>query len=190
MAYTPCAQHIGANIAMDCSNPPRPGFTGDGVLIDLGAVTPVVTVSSTNPRIIESIALTGTGDKCAVVDNVWKDPFSGSARTLNAENGRPSYDNTISIRVPSRSADTSKDIIEPLAKSHFLGIFPTVDKRFIVIGYYGKFQASENTQSEGENGGDFAATMSANEPYAVVELKSTDYAATKTIYDALKAKAF
>ena len=94
------------------------------------------------------------------------------------------------MRVPSRSADTSKDIIEPLAKSHFLGIFPTVDGKFLVYGQYGRFQASEQTQNETENGGDFAVTMTVNEPYAVVELKSTDYAATKAIYDALVAKAF
>ena len=189
MAYTPCAQNLGANIAADCQNPPRAGFTGEGILIDLGDVTPSVAVSQTNPRILTSITL-ASGDKCAVVDNVWRDPFSGSARALNVENGRTTYDNTISLRIPARTAAASKDIIEPLAKSHFLGIFPTVDNHFLVYGYYGKFQASEQTQNEGENGGDFTATMSVNEPYAVVELWDTDYATTKAMFDALKAKAF
>ena len=189
MAYTSCAASLGANIAMDCANPPQPGFTGEGVLIDLGAVTPSVTVDSSNPRVLTAFSLE-SGDKVAVVDNVWRDPFSGSARALNAENGRTTYDNTISMRVPVRDAASAKNIIEPLAQSHFIGIFPTVDKKFLVYGYYGKFQATEQTQNEGENGGDWAVTMSVNEPYAVVELKSTDYAATKTIYDALKAKAY
>ena len=189
MAYTSCAASLGANIAIDCANPPQPGFTGEGVLIDLGAVTPSVTVDSSNPRVITSITLE-SGDKVAVVDNVWRDPFSGSARTLNAESGRKTYDDTIVLRVPQRDAAAAKNIIEPLADGRFVGIFPTVDKKFLVYGYYGKFQASEQTQNEGESGGDFVVTMSVNEPYAVVELKSTDYAATKAIYDALKAAAF
>lgn len=189
MAYTPCAQNLGANIAADCANPPRAGFTGEGILIDLGAVTPTTTVDSTNPRILKSISL-GSGDHCAVVDNVWRDPFSGSARTMNAESGRVTYDDTLVLRIPARTAAVAKDVIEPLAKSHFLGVFPTVDNRFLVYGFYGKFQASEQSQNEGENGGDFSVTMSVNEPYAVVELWDTDYATTKTVYDALKAKAF
>ena len=188
MAYTPCAANLGANIAVDCSNPPRAGFTGEGVLIDLGNVTPAVTVDSANPRILSAITLE-SGDKVCVVDNLWRDSMVATI-AQNVENGRTTWDKTLPVRIPERSAVISKNVIEPLASSHFLGIFPTVDQRFIVYGYYGKFQASENSQSEGENGGDFAATMSVNEPYAVVELKSTDYAATKAIYETLKAKAF
>ena len=189
MAYTSCAQNLGANIAMDCANPPRAGFKGMGILIDLGNVTPAVAVDSSNPRILKSITLE-SGDKVCVVDNVWRDPFSGSARTMNAESGRVTYDNTIAMRVPLRSAEAAKSIIEPLAKSHFLGIFPTLDGKFLVYGWYGKFQASEQTQNEGENGGDFAVTMSSNEPYAICELWDTDYVTTKAIYDGLVAKAF
>lgn len=174
---------------MDCANPPRAGFKGDGVLIDLGNVSPTVTVDSSNPRILKSISLE-SGDKVAVVDNVWRDPFSGSARSMNSESGRVTYDNTIAMRVPVRSAEASAKIIEPLAKSHFLGIFPTIDGKFLVYGYYGKLQASEQTQNEGENGGDFAVTLSSNEPYAICELWDTDYATTKAVYDALVAKAF
>ena len=132
----------------------------------------------------------GCGDKCAVVDNVWRDPFSGSQRALNVENGRPVYDLQLSMRVPLRSADASKNIVEPLAKSHFIGIFPTVDNKFLVYGYYGKFQASEMTQNEGENGGDCMVTMASQEPFYVTELWDTDYVTTKAIYDALVAKAF
>lgn len=189
MAYTACAANLGANIQADCANPPRAGFKGDGILIDLGAVNPRVAVSQTNPRIFTSIALE-SGDKCCVVDNVWRDPFAGSNRALNVENGRPSYDEQIMMRVPMRSADAASKVVEPLAKSHFLGIFPTIDNKFLVYGYYGKFQASEQTQNEGENGGDWAVTMAANEPYAVVELWDTDYATTKAVYDALVAQAF
>ena len=189
MAYTPCANNLGANIQASCANPPVPGFTGEGVLIDVQDCTITAAADSQNPRVLTALSV-ASGDKVCVVDNVWRDPFSGSARTLNAENGRITYDNTIAMRVPVRDAASAKEIIEPLAKSNFIGVFPTVDKKFLVYGYYGKFQATEQTQNEGENGGDWAVTMAVNEPYAVVELKSTDYAATKAIYDALKAKAF
>ena len=189
MAYTPCAAILAANIAQDCSNPPRPGFTGEGVLIDLGAVTPTVVLDSTNVRILKSVTI-GANDHCCVVDNVWNNPFADSSRALNVENGRPVYDLTLSLRIPLRSADASEAIVEPLAKSHFLGIFPTIDNKFLVYGYYGKFQATEQTQNEGENGGDVVASMTSQEPYFCCELFDTDYATTKAMYDALVAKAF
>ena len=189
MAYTPCANNLGANIQASCANPPVAGFVGNGVLIDMNDATITATADSQNPRILTALSV-ASGDKVCVVDNVWKDPFTGSARTMNADNGRVMYDTTIALRVPERSAEAAKDIIEPLAKGRFLGVFPTIDNKFLVYGYYGKFQATEQTQNEGENGGDWAVTMQASEPYAVVELKSTDYAATKAIFDALVAKAF
>lgn len=188
MAYTSCIANLAANIAMDCSNPPRAGFTGEGVLIDLDAVTLTSAVDSDDPRIITNLAV-GDSDSVAVVDNKWRDSMVATI-AQNTENGRTTYDKTLPIRIPARSAEASKNIVEPLGSSRFIGIFPTVDQRFILLGYYGKLQASEVTQSEGENGGDFAATLSVNEPFAVVELLDTDYATTKVIYDALVAKAF
>lgn len=189
MAYTPCAANLAANIAQDCANPPRPGFTGEGVLIDLGNATITPVVDSNNPRIIKSLSI-GASDKCCVVDNVWANPFADSSRALNIENGRAVYDLTLSVRIPLRSADAAMNIVEPLAKSRFIGIFPTVDNKFLVYGYYGKFQATEQTQNEDENGGDVVATMTSQEPYFCCELFDTDYATTKAMYDALVAKAF
>lgn len=189
MAYTPCNKNLAANIQEDCSKPFVAGFIGEGVLIDLGVVTPEVAIDNANPRKFTSITI-GESDHVCVVDNVWRDPFNGSSRTLDAETGRARYTNTLSLRVPGRSADISKDVVEPLASSYFLGIFPTVDKKFLVYGWYGKFQASEQTQNESDNGGDFANTLSETSPYAVCELWDTDYNTTKAIYDALKSKAF
>lgn len=189
MAYNPCAQFLGANIAPNCANQQKSEFTGMGVLIDLGNTNPVVTASADNPRILTDITL-AENEHSAVVENLVRDPFSGAARTLNAESGRPSYDLTLPIRIPNVDADKAKDVVEPLAKSHFLGIFPTTDKKFLVYGYYGKFQASEQTMTIADNGGDALATMSSNEPYFYCELKASDYAATKAIYDALVAKAY
>lgn len=188
MAYTPCANALGANIQASCSNPPVAGFVGEGILLDKNNVTITATADSQNPRIITALTI-GSSDHACVVDNVWRDPFTGSARTMNAENGRIMYDTTLAMRVPNRSAAGAKDIIEPLAKCNFVGLFPMVDGRILVYGYYGKFQASEQTQNEGENGGDWAITMQSSEPYAVVELIPTTGTA-KTVYDALKAKAF
>lgn len=189
MAYTPCAQFLGANIVPNCDNQQKSEFTGMGVLIDLGSTSPTITADAANPRIITSITL-AEGENCAVVENLVRDPFSGASRTLNAESGRPTYDLTLPIRIPNVDAAKAKDVVEPLAKSHFLGIFPTTDKKFLVYGYYGKFQASEQTMTTADNGGDALATMSSNEPYFFCELKAEDYAATKAIFDALVAAAY
>lgn len=158
-------------------------------MIDLGDVTPTITIDSSNPRILKSITL-ASGDKCAVIDNLTRDPFSGASRTLNVESGRPTYDISLPIRIPNVSAENAKQVVEPLAKSHFLVILPTTDQKFYVYGWYGKLQASEQTQTIADNGGDFLATLTSNEPYAVCELWDTDYATTKAVYDALIAKAF
>lgn len=188
MAYSPCANAIGANIAVDCSNPPRAGFVGEGVLINMDLLTNFA-VSNTDPRIITNLVVASPDNVC-MVDNLWRESMMASV-ALNVENGRPTYDKQIPIRIPARSAAASRDIVEPLAGgARYIGVFPTNDNRFIVLGWYGKLQPSEITQNEGENGGDFVATLAVNEPYAVVELLDTDYTTTKGIYEALKARAF
>lgn len=189
MAYTSCAAYLAANIAPDCANVQKSEFTGEGIMIDLGNVTPAVTINSSDPRILENITIE-SGDNVAVIDNLIRDPFSGASRTLNVEGGRPTYDISLPIRVPNVSAAVSKNVIEPLAKSHFLVILPTTDRKFFVYGWYGKLQASEQTQTIADNGGDCLATLTSNEPYFCCELFKSDYATTKAIYDALLAQAF
>lgn len=189
MAYTPCAANLAANIQISCSNPPQPGFTGRGVLIDKNDATITATIDGTNPRIFTNIAVE-SGDKVCVVDNVWRNPFDGSSRALNVENGIPVYDLSLSVRIPLRSADAAMNIIEPLAKSTFVGIFESVDGKYLVYGYYGIFQASEQTQNEGENGGAVVANMTSQEPYFCCELFDTDTETTKALFEALMAKAF
>lgn len=189
MAYTACAANLGANIAPDCAAVQKSEYVGEGVMIDLVAVNPSVTADSSNPRVLTNIVVE-SGDKVAVVDNLIRDPFSGASRTMNVESGVPTFDISIPIRVPNISAAVAKEVIEPLAKSHFLLILPTTDKKFFVFGMYGKLQASEVSHTLADNGGAALATMTSNEPYFCCELKSTDYAATKAIYDALKAHSF
>ena len=190
MAYTSCAAGLGANIARDCAKPSNPGFTGEGLLIDLDAVTPTITQLTANPRVLTSVSV-GAGDKVCVVDNVWINPFDGSANALNTENGRPKYDKTVIVRVPANTAAAAKDIIEPMAQRRLLGIFKMNDGRYLVYGFAGTMKASEQTQNEGENGGDWAVTLTSSEDWAVCELISdSSVQSTADIYDALKAKAY
>lgn len=189
MAYASCAAALAANIAVDCANPPKAGFTGEGILIDLDQVTPDFTVNSSNPRILEDIQIE-SGDKVCVVDNVWSNPFDGASRTLNTEAGRPKYDLSLPVRIPARSAAGAKDIVEPLAQSRLLGIFKMNDGRYLVYGYSGTMRATEQTQGEGENDGDWLVTLTSSENWAVCELKAGTAAQTKAVYDALKAKAY
>jgi len=189
MAYTPCSASLGGNIAIDCANPPKAGFTGEGLLIDLDNSTVTTVQDASNPRILTSIVVDAADHVC-VVDNVWANPFDGATRTLNTENGRPSYDLSLPVRIPLRSADAAKDIVEPLAKNRLLGIFKMNDGKYLVYGFAGTLKATEITQSESENGGDAVATLTSSESWFVCELKGADDDATKAVYDALKAKAF
>lgn len=189
MAYTSCAASLGGNIAVDCSNPPKAGFTGEGLLIDLDQYTPTYVQDGSNPRILTSITL-GSGEKVCVVDNVWSNPFDGASRTLSTENGRPKYNLSLPVRVPLRSADGAKNVIEPLAQSRLLGIFKMNDGRYLVYGFSGTMRATEQTQGEGENAGDWLVTLTSEENWAVCELKGADDATTKAVYDALKAAAY
>ena len=197
MAYTSCAADIAANIAKDCANPLVSGFTGRGVLINLSDA-PTFTISGTNPRIITAITL-GAGIKVAVVDNAaLTQPFTGTAVQSTDENGMVQYQKTAVINIPLRGAAVAKNIVEPLHSSAlgFLLILEKKDKRgdgsYVVIGYEQGLKANADgvVRNEYENGGNVVATMSTVENLFEYVLYDTDYATTKTAFEALVAKAF
>lgn len=197
MAYTSCAGTVADSIQKNCSSPIVGGYTGRGVLIDLATVTPTFTVDSQNPRIISAIAL-GTGEKYIVVDNVWTDAFTGSTTASSADNGRAEYTKTYAFRIPMRGADVSKDLVEPLVDSPlgYIAILEKMDRSgdgsFEIIGYKKglKVNADGIARNEYENGGDITVTMSTVEPWFEVTLFATDYATTKTAFEAMLANSY
>lgn len=192
MAMTSCAGTVAASIQKNCSSPIVGGYTGRGVLIDLANVTPTFTVDAQNPRIISAIAL-GTGDKYIGIDNVWTDAFTGSNTASSADNGRAEYSKTYAFRIPQRGAGVSKEIVEPLVDSPlgYIAILEKMDRSgdgsFEIVGYKKalKVNADGIARNEYENGGDITVTMSTVEPWFEVTLFATDYATTKTAFEAM-----
>lgn len=192
MAMTSCAGTVAASIQKNCSSPIVGGYTGRGVLIDLANVTPTFTVDAENPRLISAIAL-GSGEKYIGIDNVWTDAFTGSNTASSADNGRAEYTKTYAFRIPQRGASTSKNIVEPLVDSPlgYIAILEKMDRSgdgsFEIVGYKKalKVNADGIARNEYENGGDITVTMSTVEPWFEVTLYATDYATTKTAFEAM-----
>lgn len=184
--YASCVGYLADNIMPNCADLRKVEFTGEGIIFDMdenSATT--ITVAPDNPRKITAITLRKTAgmenpDGVAFwVDNLMRNPFSGTNHALNVESGRPSYDYSLPIRIPKVDAATAQDIIEPLAKGRFMGVFPTTNGKYFVYGMYGRWNASEQSWNPEENGGDVLATMTSNEPYFVVEADATVWAALK-----------
>lgn len=196
--YTPCISEVAGNIALNCAHPIVGGYTGRAVLIPYSA-NPVLTQSEDNPRIIEAIAI-DTSAKVVAVDNVMATPFDGSSTASNAENGRAQFLKTIACRVPQRGAAIAQDVLEPILNSSqgFLMVAEKADKvgdgSFEVIGALQPMKATADgtSRNENENGGDWTITLTCTEQWAEAVLlpEAGTYAAAKSAFEALLAKAF
>lgn len=205
MAYTSCISEVAANIAINCDSPIVGGYTGRAVIIPY-SINPTFTQDASNPRIVNAITI-GSGSKVIVVDNVMATPFDGSTTASTAENGRPSFTKTFTMRVPLRGAVASKDVIEPLLNSAqgYVAVIEKNDKSghgsFEIQGLLQPLKATGDgtTRTESENGGDYTVTMQCTEAWAEAELfvdgseespVVSDYVATKAAFEALLEKGF
>lgn len=197
MSFTTCAGTVAQSIQANCSSPIVGGYTGRAVLIDLAAVTPTWTVDQTNPRIISGVSL-GSGEKFIAVSNVWTDAFTGSNTASSADNGRAEYTKTFSFRIPQRGAGVSKDFVEPMVESPlgYVAILEKMDRSgdgsYEIVGYKRalKVNADGVTRNEYENGADIVMTMSTVEPWFECTLYATDYATTKTAFEAMLTNSY
>lgn len=199
MANVSCAAKLAANIAVDCEHPIVGGYTGEGILIPLSAVTPNIVQDADNPRKIMSITI-GANDKVVLVDNVNSQPFAGSTTAGNGDSGYPEFAKTMAVRVPMRGANVSRDVIEPIFDDPqgFLGIFPKRDRvadgGFEVIGFLNPLHGdiSSLSRDESANGGAWGLNLVSTESWAEVDLVGADgtYASALANYEQLKAKAF
>lgn len=199
MAYTSCAAKLAANIELDCDHPIVGGYTGEGILIPLSSVTPIIVQDASNKRKIKSITI-GANDKVVFVDNVNAQPFGGSSTAGNGDSGYPEFTKTMAVKVPMRGAEVSQDVIEPIFDDPqgFLGIFPKRDRvadgGFEVIGFLNPLRgdiASLN-RDESANGGAWALNLVSTESWAEVTLVGVDgtYSSALANYEQLKSKAF
>ena len=196
LAYASCAGKLAANIAKDCDHPQVGGYTGRGLLIPLRN-TLIFAVDASNPRIITGISM-GSGEKLAVIDNVWPSAMDGSSTQSNVDSGRLQYGKTFTFRIPLRGAGVSKDIVEPLADAP-LGYLAVLEKKdrvgdgsYEVVGYGQGLQVNGDgiVRNENENGGDIVVTMSCQEQFFEVTFFDTDYATTKSAFEHLMESSF
>ena len=197
MAYKSCAANIAASIIQDCNRPLVGGYTGRAVIIPTSDwARAEVVVDADNPRKIKSVVLPPDGSAMAyTIDNVFATPFTGSTTAGNNENGRNGYLKTISVRIPMRGADVSKDIIEPLVKDAdgFIVIAEKRDKvgdgSFEVIGYQNSLRGdiASVTRDESANGGDWIVNLTTIEKWAEVTLvgSADNYDSAKKEFEGL-----
>lgn len=197
MAYTSCAAKIAASIQQDCNKPLVGGYTGRAVIMSaIDFERAEVVRSATNQREILSIVLPPDGSVLPyTIDNVFAAPFTGSTTAGNNENGRNGYLKTLSVRVPMRGADVSKDVVEPLVKDPN-GFVVIVEKRdkvgdgsYEVIGYQNALRGdiAGVTRDESANGGDWIVPLTTIEKWAEVTLVGADedYASAKMNFELL-----
>lgn len=184
MAYTSCAAKLAASIQQDCNKPLVGGYTGRAVIMSaIDFERAEVVRSATNPREILSIVLPPDGSVLPyTIDNVFAAPFTGSTTAGNNENGRNGYLKTLSVRVPMRGADVSRDVVEPLVKDPN-GFVVVVEKRdkvgdgsYEVIGYQNALRGdiAGVTRDESANGGDWIVPLTTIEKWAEVTLVGAD----------------
>jgi len=197
MVYTSCAAKLAASIQQDCNKPLVGGYTGRAVIMSaIDFERAEVVRSATNPREILSIVLPPDGSVLPyTIDNVFAAPFTGSTTAGNNENGRNGYLKTLSVRVPMRGADVSRDVVEPLVKDPN-GFVVIVEKRdkvgdgsYEVIGYQNALRGdiAGVTRDESANGGDWIVPLTTIEKWAEVTLVGADedYASAKMNFEFL-----
>jgi len=194
MAFTPCTTAgLTTNISTDCDKPRIKGYEQIGLLIlksdiDMTATT----VSSSNPRIIDNLALKST-KTAAVVYNSKKNPlpFNGTQTVYNRDADQ--YDKTVQFYYEGIGGAAALAVVEPLKDGDYVLILERKHKvsagtgSFQVFGWQKGLSAGNEggAQVQDEETGYWLMTMTTQEPYAEIEWLDTNYATTKAAFDAL-----
>lgn len=191
--FTPCLGSLADNITEDCDNPRISGYETTALIINRDDIDwSSVTVDSTNPRIIKTLALnSGAGIKPYVIYNPRVNPasFNGTQTEYSSDNDR--YSKTLQFYYVGIGANASMNVVEPLKSGSYLVILQRKDHSgdgsFQVLGYQAGLVAS--TQVQDEETGYWLITMTTTEPSAEIAFFNTDYATTKSAFDTLLASA-
>lgn len=189
-AFVPCSASLSGNIASDCANPRVKGYEQLGLIFNWDDVDwSNVTYDAQNPRIIKAFTLKQSKKPFALYQNK-NNPtnFNGTNTTYNAETD--SYDKTLQFYFEGIGGDDAADVVEPLKGGNYVALLPRKDHRgngsFQFIGVQSGIKA--NAQVQEEDTGYWLITMVGSEPSAEVAFFDTDYATTKSAYDALVAQ--
>ena len=191
--FTPCLGSLADNITQDCDNPRVSGYETTALIINRDDIDwSSITVDSSNPRIVKTLALnSGTGIKPYVIYNPRVNPasFNGTKTEYSSDNDR--YTKTLQFYFEGIGGGASKDVVEPLKSGSYLVILQRKDHRgdgsFQIIGYQSGLVASDEVQDE--DTGYWLITMNTTEPSAEIAFFNTDYATTKAAFDTLLAQA-
>ena len=193
MAFTPCTETLGANIAGDCSAPRIKGYEQQGFIVKRSDIDPTTTtISGTNPRIITNLGIK-TGGVVAAVYNHKQNPlpFGGTKTTYNRDTDQ--YDKIVQFYFEGIGGAAAKNVVEPLKTGEYVIVLERKDHRgdgsFQVFGYQGGLSAAKNggAQVQDEETGYWLITLACQEPFAEISLFDTTYATTKTDFDAIVA---
>lgn len=189
--FTPCLGVISANIDEDCDNPRVIGYEDTAIIINRSDIDWTgVTYNSSNPRIVEALALISLKKPYAIYNPRLADAsFNGTQTALNADTRH--YTKTLQFYYKGIGADAAANVVEPLAKGEYVVILQRKDHSghgsFQILGLQNGIYATEQVQDEAT--GYWLMTMVIDEPFAETELFKTDYAASKALFDALLAQA-
>lgn len=193
MSFTPCSTALSGNIAGDCNNPRIKGYNQVGLIfkksdIDLA----LTTVSGTNGRIIDNLAIKAGGVVSAIYNKKQNPlPFGGTKTTFNRE--ADAYDKIVQFYFEGIGGEKAKGVVEPLKDGEYVVLLHRKDTRgdgsFQLFGYQVGLSCANNggAQAQDEETGYWLITMATQEPFAEVSLFDTDYETTLTAFNALQA---
>lgn len=191
MAFTKCGSCVTMNIAEDCNTPRIRGFKNTALLICKDSIASKVVDATTGN--ITSVTL-ATGAKTVVVYNPRViDPFDPTVVSYNEDTF--DFNKVVGFEIRGIGGSISKNIIEPLANGEYIMILQRKDERgdgsYPVVGSERGLTLTSVDGSEAEGEGRWLITMTeTNAPSAEICLFDTDYATTKTAYDALEAQSY
>lgn len=189
-AFVPCSASLAGNIAGDCSSPRVKGYEQLGIIVNWDDIDfTALAYDSSNPRRVKTFALKSGKKPFALYQNK-NNPanFNGTSTTYNQDTDY--YDKTLQFYYEGIGGEDAANVVEPLKGGNYVAIVPRKDHRgdgsFQVFGLQSGLKATAQVQDE--ETGYWLITMNGSEPSAEVSFFDTDYATTKTAYDALVAQ--
>lgn len=186
-----CISQIAGIITPDCEDPKIAGFSERAIIYGAAEIPSlVITTSANTPATINDISFQPDTDELGVRCTIYgENPYNGTNTALTREDGVEKYIHQVGLRVANRGSDKGHDIIEPLARGRHVVVQLTNDNRVFIHGLHGVLKATEQTQNEYENNGDWMVTLQSKEPYPVVEVVSSGQSTALAVFERLWSKA-
>jgi len=195
MAFTQClTSTLAANVAQDCTNPRVKGYENIALIFNRNDIDFSQTeLAANHPDTWHYLnIILKTSKTPFVIYNPQTNPssFDGTSTTWNADT--ESYDKVLGFIYKGIGGEVSENVVEPLARGEYVVILARKDHRgdgsFPILGIQAGLEIT--TQVQDETTGYWAITMTESDvPNAELVLFDTDYATTKTTFDALVAQA-